>query len=103
MNEIRRDVFQAISDPIRREIILILSKEDLTVNGVAENFKVSRPAISKHLKILTECGLVNVQRHGRDRFCGVNYDKLKEVSDWLKYFEKFWDKKLNSLKSFMEK
>lgn len=82
---------------------MILSKEDLTVNGVAENFKVSRPAISKHLKILTECGLVNVQQHGRDRHCRANYDKLKEASDWLKYFEMFWDKKLNSLKNFVEK
>ncbi|HSR16860.1 MAG TPA: metalloregulator ArsR/SmtB family transcription factor [Ignavibacteriaceae bacterium] len=102
MNEIRRDVFQAISDPIRREIILILSKEDLTVNGVAENFKVSRPAISKHLKILVECGLVNIQRHGRDHYCSANYNKLKEVSDWLKYFERFWDQKLNSLQKYLE-
>jgi DNA-binding transcriptional ArsR family regulator len=102
MNEIRRDVFQAISDPIRREIILILSKEDLTVNGVAENFKVSRPAISKHLKILAECGVVKIRRHGRDRYCNANYNKLKEVSDWLKYFERFWDQKLNSLQKYVE-
>jgi DNA-binding transcriptional ArsR family regulator len=102
MNEIRRDVFQAISDPIRREIILILSKKNLTLNGVSQNFKISRPAISKHIKILEECGLVKINQQGRERYCNINPEPLKEVYDWLSYFDKFWDKKLNSLKNFME-
>ena len=102
MNEIRRDVFQAISDPIRREIILLLSEKNLTLNGVSQNFKISRPAISKHIKILEECGLVKINQLGRERYCNVNPEPLNEVYDWLSYFDKFWDKKLNSLKNFME-
>jgi DNA-binding transcriptional ArsR family regulator len=102
MNELRRDVFQAISDPIRREIILLLSEKNLTLNGVSQNFKISRPAISKHIKILEECGLVTINQQGRERYCNVNPEPLNEVYDWLSYFDKFWDKKLNSLKNFME-
>lgn len=102
MNEIRRDVFQAISDPIRREIILLLSENKLTLNGVSENFKISRPAISKHVKILEECGLVKINQQGRERYCVVNPEPLNEVYDWLSYFDKFWDKKLNSLKKLLE-
>ena len=102
MNELRRDVFQAISDPIRREIILLLSEKNLTLNGVSQNFKISRPAISKHIKILEECGLVKINQRGRERYCNVNPEPLNEVYDWLSYFDKFWDKKLNTLKNFME-
>lgn len=102
MNEIRRDVFQAISDPIRREIILLVSENNLTLNGVAENFRISRPAISKHIKILEECGLVTISQQGRERICKLNAEPLNEVYDWLGYFDKFWDKKLNSLKNIME-
>jgi len=103
MFEARRDVFQALSDPIRREIIQLLTDENLTLNKVAENFSISRPAISKHIKILTECGLVTIKQQGRERFCKVNPEPLNEVYDWLGYFDKFWDKKLNALKIFMEK
>ncbi len=103
MNEIRRDVFQAISDPIRREIILLVSENNLTLNGVAENFRISRPAISKHIRILEECGLVTINQQGRERICKINAEPLNEVYDWLAYFDKFWDKKLNSLKNLMEK
>jgi DNA-binding transcriptional ArsR family regulator len=102
MNEIRRDVFQAISDPIRREIILLLSENKLTLNGVSENFKISRPAISKHVRILEECGLVTINQLGRERYCKVNPEPLNEVYDWLSYFDKFWDKKLNALKKLLE-
>jgi len=102
MNELRRDVFQAISDPIRREIILLLTEDKLTLNGVADNFKISRPAISKHVKILEECGLVKINQEGRERYCTVNPEPLNEVYDWLGYFDKFWDKKLNALKKLLE-
>jgi len=102
MNELRRDVFQAISDPIRREIILLLSKNKLTLNGVAENFRISRPAVSKHVRILEECGLVTINQQGRERYCKVNPEPLNKVYDWLSYFDKFWDKKLDALKNLME-
>ena len=103
MFEARRDVFQALSDPIRREIIQLLTDENLTLNKVAENFSISRPAISKHIKILTECGLVTIKQQGRERYCKVNPEPLNEVYNWLGHFDKFWDKKLNALKIFMEK
>jgi len=103
MNQLRRDVFQAISDPVRREIILLLLKNSLTLNGVAGNFKISRPAISKHVKILEECGLVSIKQRGRERYCKVNPEPLNKIYEWLAYFDKFWDKKLKSLKNFLEK
>ncbi len=98
----RRDVFQAIADPIRREIIGLLTQQSLTMNEVADNFEVSRPAISKHIKILTECGLVSIRQKGRERYCHTLPEKLKEVADWVNYFSQFWDEKLNSLKTHIE-
>lgn len=99
----RRDVFQAIADPTRREIIILLAQKPLHLNAVAENFSISRPAISKHIKILTECGLVTIERKGRERYCAANPDKLKEVAEWTNYFSRFWDNKLQSLKTHIEK
>ena len=98
----RRDVFQAIADPTRREIIGLLAINTLTLNGVAENFDVSRPAISKHIKILTECGLVEITQQGRERYCRVNFIKLKEVNDWVAQFHDFWSKKLDALGEMLE-
>ncbi len=98
----RRDVFQAIADPTRREIIYLLSTGNMTLNKIAENFSISRPAISKHIKILTECGLVIINQQGRERYCIANNKPLKEVRDWVQHFDKFWDKKLNSLKNYVE-
>lgn len=97
----RRDVFQAIADPTRRQIIGLLSQQTLSLNGVAENFEVSRPAISKHIKILTECGLIVVRQQGRERFCEANLGKLKEVSDWAEQYRLFWSNKLDALESFL--
>jgi DNA-binding transcriptional ArsR family regulator len=97
----RRDVFQAIADPTRREIIGLLAHKTLTLNGVAENFDISRPAISKHIKILTECGLVIINQQGRERYCDVNLNKLKEVSDWVTQYREFWSKKLDALEDFL--
>lgn len=93
----RRDVFQAIADPTRREIIGLLANKSLTLNGVAENFAVSRPAISKHIKILTECGLVVIRQQGRERYCNVDFNKLKEVADWVTRYHSFWNQKLDAL------
>jgi DNA-binding transcriptional ArsR family regulator len=97
MSMLRRDVFQAIADPTRREIIGLLANKALTLNGVAENFPVSRPAISKHIKILTQCGLVIIKQQGRERFCQVDFNKLKEVNDWVNQFHSFWSQKLDAL------
>lgn len=99
----RRDVFQAIADPTRREIIGLLSKQSLTLNGVAENFDISRPAISKHIKILTECGLVVIKQQGRERFCYPDLRRLKEVSDWAENYRVFWNNKLDALEQFLAK
>lgn len=98
----RRDSFQGIADPTRREIILLLQNSDLTINKVAENFNISRPAISKHLKILKECGLVEIRQQGRERYCSVNPEPLNEVHRWLEDFETYWTSKLKSLKTFVE-
>lgn len=93
----RRDVFQAIADPTRREIIKLIAKESLTPNGVAESFDVSRQAISKHIKILTECGLIVIQQQGRERYCYIQAEKLNEVADWLHNFKKLWDNRFGKL------
>lgn len=82
----RRDVFQAIADPTRREIIHMISKKPLNVNAVAENFDVTRTAIYKHLKILTECGLINIRQQGRERFCEARLEKLNEVAEWVEQY-----------------
>ena len=99
--EVRRDVFQAIADPTRREIISLLAKHSLNLNAVAENFEISRPAISKHIKILTECGLVTVRQEGRERFCEARLNKLKEVAQWTEQYSEFWDKKLANLQNYL--
>jgi DNA-binding transcriptional ArsR family regulator len=100
---LRRDVFQAIADPTRREIIGLLANKSLTLNGVAENFAVSRPAISKHIKILTQCGLIVIKQQGRERYCQVDFNKLKEVNDWVTQFHSFWNQKLDALGGFLDK
>ena len=98
----RRDVFQAIADPTRREIIHLLSHQSLNLNAVADQFSVSRPAISKHIKILTECGLVVVTQKGRERYCEATLDTLNDVSDWVEQYRKFWTRKLDSLEKYLE-
>ncbi|HNE06048.1 MAG TPA: metalloregulator ArsR/SmtB family transcription factor [Anaerolineales bacterium] len=93
----RRDVFQAIADPNRRAILALLSQQRLTLNGVAENFRISRPAVSRHIKILKECGLVVVVPQGRERFVEARFDKLEEVSRWVEQYRQVWEEKFNRL------
>lgn len=95
----QRDVFQAIADPTRREIIDLLAGQSLPVNDVADRFEISRPAISKHIKILNECGLVIIQKKGRQRYCRADVRKLKKVSDWANRYQKFWSQKLDALEA----
>jgi DNA-binding transcriptional ArsR family regulator len=99
----RRDVFQAIADPTRREIIQLLARQSLNVNAVADNFDISRPAISRHVRILTECGLLVIRKEGRERYCQADLRKLKQVSDWTDRYREFWTKKLDDLEDFLEK
>jgi DNA-binding transcriptional ArsR family regulator len=99
----RRDVFQAIADPTRREIINMISRQSLNLNAVAESFNISRPAISKHIKILTECGLIVIRQQGRERYCEAKLQKLNEVSEWIEQYRVFWTSKLDALEIFLNK
>jgi len=98
----RRDVFQAIADPTRREIISMIAHESLHLNLVAEKFNVSRPAISRHIRILTECGLITIKQHGRHRYCEANLKKLNEVAGWVEPYRKFWEQKLDALETYLD-
>lgn len=98
----RRDVFQAIADPTRRAIIHMVANNNMNLNAVAEKFDVSRPAISKHIKILTECGLISINQQGRDRYCEARLEKLNEVSSWVEQYRDFWNKKLDALEIYLE-
>ncbi|MBN8679516.1 MAG: winged helix-turn-helix transcriptional regulator [Chitinophagales bacterium] len=97
----RRDVFQAIADPTRREIIGMLARQSLNVNSVAEHFSTSRVAISKHLKILEECGLVTVAQQGRERICIAQPERLREVAEWTEQYRQFWNEKLDALERYL--
>jgi len=99
----RRDVFQAIADPIRRDIIQVLSEETLTVNAVASKFDVSRPAISKHLKILEECGVIGIHKEGRERFCKIQASSLVPAFLWIDQYKKLWEDKLDSFEAYLIK
>jgi DNA-binding transcriptional ArsR family regulator len=99
----RRDVFQAIADPNRRAILSLLATQRLTLNGVAENFRISRPAVSRHIKILKECGLVVVIPQGRERYCEARFDKLGEVSNWIEQYRQLWEGRFNRLDNILEK
>jgi len=93
----RRDVFQAIADPTRREIISLIAHQSLTPNAVAEKFDISRQAISKHIKILTESGLLSLDIRGREYYYSIQPRKIGEVYEWLASLQKIWDTKFNQL------
>ncbi len=101
--EARRDVFQAIADPTRREIINLIAHQSLTPNNIAQNFDVSRQAISLHIKILTECGLITIQQEGRERYYRAKLDRLNEVSQWVEQYRQYWNTKFNSLDKYLQK
>lgn len=100
--EARRDVFQAIADPTRRAIIGMIAEQPVNVNTIAAKFDVSRQAISLHLKILSECGLLNIKQLGRERLCEAKLEKLNEVHEWVEQYHKLWVGRLNALKHFIE-
>jgi DNA-binding transcriptional ArsR family regulator len=101
--EARRDVFQAIADPTRREIIGMLARQPLNLNNIAEQFDMSRQAISLHVKILNECGLISITQQGRERYCEVHLDELDEVSEWVDQYRKIWEARFDSLERYLDK
>ena len=98
----RRDVFQAMADPVRREIVQLLRDTPLTVNGVAEHFNVSRPAISKQLKILEECGIINMEQKGRERFCMLQPKALIPAFLWIDQYRPLWEEQLDRFENYLE-
>jgi DNA-binding transcriptional ArsR family regulator len=95
--ETRRDVFQAIADPTRRDIIGLIAKQPMTPNNVSDSFDLSRQAISRHIKILKECGLLTLNIQGREYYYSIQPKKLKEVNEWLEPFRNMWEDKFNRL------
>lgn len=99
--ELRRDIFQAIADPTRREIIEMIAWKPQNVTSIADEFDMSRQAISLHVKILTECGVVVIHKEGRQRFCHIQPEKLEEIDDWLEPFRKLWQSRFNRLDNIL--
>jgi DNA-binding transcriptional ArsR family regulator len=99
---IRRDVFQAIADPTRREIINLVAYQSLNLNAIAEKFTVSRPAISQHIKILTECGLIVIKRQGRERYCEAHFKPLAQVAGWVEQYRKLWEGRFDALDNLLQ-
>ena len=100
---LRRDVFQAIADPTRRAILLLVASQSLTAGAIASNFDTARPTVSKHLLILTECELVKQEQNGREVYYHLNAKKMKEIADFLEPFRALWDDRFNKLESVMKK
>jgi DNA-binding transcriptional ArsR family regulator len=98
----RRDVFQAIADPTRRDIINLIAYKPLNLNSIADNFEVSRPAISQHIKILMECGLIEMKKQGRERYCEAKLGQLNEVSQWIEQYRKLWADKFDRMDEILE-
>jgi len=101
--QLRRDVFQAIADPTRRAILLLVASQFMTAGSIAANFDTARPTVSKHLQILTECGLLQQKPEGREIYYRINPKKMKEVAEFIEPFQKMWDEKFNKLESVMKK
>lgn len=99
---LRRDVFQAIADPTRRAILLLVATQSMTAGAIAANFDTARPTVSKHLQILTECELLQQQQTGREIYYHINAKKMKEVADFIEPFRQMWDERFNKLEAIMQ-
>jgi len=99
---LRRDVFQAIADPTRRAILLLVASQSMTAGAIAANFDTARPTVSKHLQILTECELLKQEQHGREIYYHVNANKMEEVADFVEQFRQMWDERFNKLEAIMQ-
>jgi DNA-binding transcriptional ArsR family regulator len=93
----RRDIFQAIADPTRRAIITLIALQAMTPNAIADNFNTTRQSVSKHLRILTECGMVKQEQQGREVYYSLHIDKMKEIDKWLDQFRRLWETRFNQL------
>lgn len=100
--ETRRDVFQAIADPTRREIINLIAQKSQNLNSIADNFDVSRQAISLHIKILQECGLISIKQQGRERYCEAKLQQLRQVSTWIEQHRKLWEERFDAIDNILE-
>lgn len=99
---LRRDVFQAIADPTRRAILMLLASQAMTAGLIASNFDTARPTVSKHLQILTECELLRQEQNGREVYYHINAQKMKEVAEFIEPFRQMWDDRFNKLESVMK-
>jgi len=95
------DTFQVIGDPSRRKMLRLLSEDNLTINSLADNFDMSRPAVSRHIKILYSAGFISIRDIGRERYCTLKKDGFEELQAWLAFFDEFWDSKLKKLESIL--
>ncbi|NII27569.1 winged helix-turn-helix transcriptional regulator [Pseudoflavitalea sp. X16] len=100
---LRRDVFQAIADPTRRAILLLVASQAMTAGTIASNFDTARPTVSKHLQILTECELLEQEQNGREIYYHLNPQKMKEIADFIEPFRQLWDDRFNKLEAIMKK
>jgi DNA-binding transcriptional ArsR family regulator len=100
---LRRDAFQAIADPTRRAILLLVASQSMTAGAIASNFNTARPTVSKHLQILTECELLKQEQYGREIYYLINAKKMKEVADFIEPFRKMWDSRFDKLETIMKK
>ena len=100
---LRRDVFQAIADPTRRAILLLVASQSMTAGAIAAHFDTARPTVSKHLHILTECELLTQEQNGREMYYHLNPQKMKEIADFVEPFRKMWDDRFNKLEAIMKK
>lgn len=99
---LRRDVFQAIPDPTRRAILLLVASQAMTAGAIASNFDTARPTVSKHLQILTECQLLKQEQNGREMYYHLNPQKMKEIADFIEPFRAMWDERFNKLETIMK-
>lgn len=99
----RRDVFQAIADPVRRDIIDLLTRQPMTVSHVAEKFNITRPAVSKHLKILSECGIIGISQKGRERYCEIRPAQLVPAFMWVDEYRSLWGGRIDSFEKYLKK
>jgi DNA-binding transcriptional ArsR family regulator len=95
------DAFQVIGDPSRRKMLMLLSSDSMTINNLAENFDMSRPAVSKHVKILHHAGFISIRDIGRERYCTLKKDGFDELQNWISYFDRFWTSKLKKLETLL--
>jgi DNA-binding transcriptional ArsR family regulator len=101
--EARRDVFQAIADPTRRKIVDLISHQPMNLKTIADYFNISRPAISQQIKILNECGLVEIKREGRETFCSIQPRELKKIADWAGRYSRLWEERIDSFETYVNK